>query len=184
MPGRGCTICLDKRRATIERGCDDQSIEWAASKYNLSVKTLKKHRAHCEQLANNKLAKENSEPSTSPEPEPLKIPPPEFPKLADTATELERVTAQCQWLVARIEHEQATENDAKNLAQLSNALTGAQKHQSALSGSKVITMHQVLASAHWLTIKGAIVKALAENKEGLNAVIAALQELGGDAEGA
>jgi hypothetical protein len=180
MPGLKCSICLDNRIAKIEHGCDIQSIEWAASKYSLVVRTLAKHRSKCPQLPRKKLAKENGETSTPSEPEPPRIPPPQLAKLPDTATELERIEAQCAWLEARIEHEQATDNDSKNLAQLSNALTGARKHQSALSGSKVITMHQVLSSPHWLTVKAAVLEAISENREALEAVVASLRRLEGD----
>jgi hypothetical protein len=164
--GPECSVCTDKRRAAIEEACEERGVVSAASKYRLARSTLAKHWGKHARLVTSKRGPTLPPPAALRAATDTPAKAPELKNLGPGATELEQVTAQCDWLAAMIKWE----SDSTEKLRFSDALMRARKLQSKLSGSSDVSMQTLMRSPHWIRLYTAVADTLEKHPKALEAV--------------
>jgi hypothetical protein len=102
---------------------------------------------------------------------------PEYPRLADDASPVDRAAATCSWLRARIDYASATRAPEKEVVQLVGQLTNANRLHARLSGALDITEAQIVRSAPWARIMVVLRDALKAHPKALSDVTSAIEAL-------
>lgn len=153
---------------------DDWTLASIASQFRVGVQPVQKHFAEHEKGG----AKLTVLPGGK---DPHAIPPaPKAPELPPTATPRERAQAQCEFLDARMKWSVENGVSGKDIAALSGQVTNATRLLARLSGSLEVTEAQIIRSAPFQRILGAVIETLAGDRKKLEALEKRLAELAGE----